>query len=286
MVISAEQSLVDGDLENTLVQLIEQIRNEPANPKLRIFLFQLSCVMGDWARAQTQLDVLKDMDASSLAMVQTYSEALRCEALRSEVFAGKHSPLIFGEPERWMALLFQALRLTAENKHVESQEVREQAFELAPATSGTIGGEGETSFEWIADADIRIGPLLEVIINGKYYWVPFNRIRTINIDPPADLRDMVWLPAYFTWSNGGETVGLIPTRYPGSEASEDSQIRLSHKTIWQQLDADIYLGLGQRLLTTDAGDYSLLDLREITFDVQSDDMAMAQSQDSSTVKEL
>lgn len=286
MVISAQQSLVDGDLENTLAQLTEQIRKAPANPKLRIFLFQLLCVMGDWVRAQTQLDVLAEMDAGSLAMVQTYREALRCEALRADVFAGKHSPLIFGEPERWMALLFQALRLTAENKYAESQAIREQAFELAPATSGTIDGEGSTPFNWIADADLRIGPVLEVIINGKYYWVPFNRIHTINIEAPTDLRDMVWLPAYFSWANGGETVGLIPTRYPGSEVSEDNQIRLAHKTIWQQCDADVYQGLGQRILTTDTGDYSLLDLRKITLDVQQDDAGIIEDQAASTVEAL
>ena len=31
-------------------------------------------------------------------------------------------------------------------------------------------------FEWIADADSRLGPLLEVILEGKYYWAPFCRI--------------------------------------------------------------------------------------------------------------
>ena len=73
------------------------------------------------------------------------------------------------------------------------------------------------------------------------------------------------MPAYFTFANGGETVGLIPTRYAGSENSNDSQIRCAHKTIWQELDADLYQGLGQRMLATDVGEYSLMDLRQINF---------------------
>ena len=32
-------------------------------------------------------------------MVQTYREALRCEVHRAEVFAGRKSPLILGEPD-------------------------------------------------------------------------------------------------------------------------------------------------------------------------------------------
>ncbi len=114
-----------------------------------------------------------------------------------------------------------------------------------------------------------MGPVLEAIINGRYYWVPFHRIQSINIEVPEDVRDMVWMPAYFTWANGGETVGLIPTRYPGSEASEDKQIRLAQKTIWQELDNGVYQGMGQRMFATDTGEYPLMDLRLITLNSEA-----------------
>src|SRR6202043_684861 len=104
----------------------------------------------------------------------------------------------------------------------QADAIRAEAFEAAPATVGSLNG---TVFEWIADADTRLGPVLEVLLNGAYYWVPYERIRGIAIEPPADARDLVWLPAEFTWSNAGTAFGLIPTRYPGSEASEDAAIR-------------------------------------------------------------
>jgi type VI secretion system protein ImpE len=78
------------------------------------------------------------------------------------------------------------------------------------------------------------------------------------------------MPAYFTLANGGETVGLIPTRYFGSEDSEDNQIRSAHKTIWQELDSDFYQGLGQRMMATDVGEYPLMDLRRIDFDTREE----------------
>ena len=112
--------------------------------------------------------------------------------------------------------------------------------------------------------------MLEVIINGRYYWLPFHRIRSINIEAPEDMRDQVWMPAYFTFANGGETVGLIPTRYPDSEDSDDNQIRSAHKTEWQELDADLFTGLGQRILVTDVGDFSLMDLRQIDFKTEDE----------------
>jgi type VI secretion system protein ImpE len=217
-----------------------------------------------------QLNVAGELDAATLAMVQTYREALRCESLRAEIFAGRHSPLVLGQPPQWLALLMEALRLGAQGKHGEAERLRSEAFEAAPATSGTLNGE---AFEWIADADGRLGPVLEAIVNGRYYWVPFERIREIQIEAPEDLRDMVWLPAHFELANEGEAFGLIPSRYPSSESSDDGLVQLGRKTEWQEQDGGLFVGLGQRLLTTEAGDYSILDVRQITLNTQDDTAA-------------
>ena len=88
----------------------------------------------------------------------------------------------------------------------------------------------------------------------------------IEFEPPTDLRDLVWLPASFTWANGGQTVGLVPVRYPGSEQSADNAIRMARKTDWQALSDTAQLGLGQRLLATDGDDYALLDVHKIELD--------------------
>ncbi|MGA7979422.1 MAG: type VI secretion system accessory protein TagJ [Chromatiaceae bacterium] len=256
--MAAEQLLGEGQLDDALAELKQQVRADAANPKHRIFLFQLLAVLGDWERAGTQLEVAGDLDPSALAMVQTYREALRCEVLRSQIFAGKRSPLVFGDPERWLALLLEALQLTAAGEDAKAAPLRDDAFAAAPATSGMIDGQ---PFDWIADADLRLGPVLEAIINGRYYWVPFHRIRTLEVEPPADLRDIVWMPAHFTWVNGGDTVGLIPTRYPGSEASPDASIRLARRTDWLEPLPGMYIGQGQRMLATDSGEYPLMDVR-------------------------
>ena len=272
--MQAEQSLKDGDLQGALGQLQEQVRKEPANASYRVFLFQLLSVTGEWGRALTQLDVAGDLDAGTLAMVQTYREALRCEVLRADVFAGKLSPLVFGDPDQGTALVLEALKLSAGNEHVLAQQLIDKAYEVIPTTSGAINDE---PFEWIADADSRIGPYLEAIVNGQYYWIPFHRISRIQVDEPEDLRDMVWMPAHFTWANQGEAVGLIPARYPGSETSEDPFVRLTRKTEWLDMGEDVYHGLGQRVLATDAGEYSLLDVRDIVLH-SSDSAGEAQEQ--------
>ncbi|HYE34297.1 type VI secretion system accessory protein TagJ [Methylocaldum sp.] len=259
----AQDALRAGNLDEALRIVQQQVRQEPATGKHRIFLFQLLTVLGDWTRASNQLDVLHDLDASALGMVQTYRQVLECERVRADVFAARRSPLVFGNPEAWMALLLEGLRLSVSGQHAEARSLQEKAFEQAPAVSGSLDGE---PFAWIADADSRLGPMLELIVKGQYYWIPFHRIKRVEITPPTDLRDLVWLPAHFTWANGGEAVGFIPTRYPESELSDDAAIRLARKTQWTEVVEGVYHGMGQRILTTDQDDFSLLDSRVIDFD--------------------
>ncbi|MHC4556080.1 MAG: type VI secretion system accessory protein TagJ [Planctomycetota bacterium] len=261
--MQTDELLRAGRLSEALAALEDEVRGNPTNAKLRIFLFQLLSVLGDWERALTQLNVAAELDSVNLLMAQVCRAALNCEALRTEIFAGKRSPLVFGEPAEWVGWLVQANQMIAEGKYQASQKLRERAFDTAPAITGSIDNQ---RFEWISDADSRLGPVLEAIFDGKYYWVPFTAIKRVQIDPPADLRDLVWLPANFTWVNGGETAGLIPTRYPDSETSEDSAIRLARKTEWIEQPGDVYLGLGQRTFATDEGEFSLLQVRKIELD--------------------
>ena len=229
--MSAEQSLLDGDLTASLQQLQSQVRDNPGDAKLRVFLFQLLAVLGQWDRALTQLKVACELDASCLAMLQTYTQAIQCEQLRSQVFAGEKTPLIFGEPQQWMALCIEAIALYAKGMIVQAKSLREQAFAMLEARPGEINGQ---AFEWICDADNRIGPFLEAIVNGNYYWIPFDQIQQVTIEEPEDLRDFVWTPGQFTWVNGGQAVALIPTRYSPLD-ERDSQLLFARKTIWQDL---------------------------------------------------
>ncbi len=265
-----EESVLAGDLNGALMQLQDSVRENPADPKKRVFLFQLLAVLGQWDRALTQLDVSLDLNPETLMMCQTYREAIRCEKLRVKVFSGRQSPLIFGEPEQWMALCVQALALLIKGDITQAQQFREQAYEQAPSSSGNVAivnSDDQLAFSWIADADSRIGPFIEAFIGGEYYWVPFNQIQRMDFEAPQDLRDLVWAPCSFTWVNHGEVVGLVPCRYDPLAASDtnETDLLLSRQTHWQAHGEDEYSGFGQRMFTTDQDELSLLDIRSVTF---------------------
>ena len=216
-------------------------------PKLRVFLFQLLSVQGDWERALTQLNTAAEMDASALAMAQMYREALQCEVLRAEVFAG--------HGRRWSSASRRRGSGSARSAAADGRGATTHAAGDAPR-SGLRGGAGHAGHDRrpaVRNGSRmripRLGPVLEAIVNGRYYWIPIQHIRQIDVEPPTDLRDLVWMPAHFMWANGGEAVGVIPTRYPGSERSDDDIDPSGAQDRVGRSRRRSLPGLGQRMLT-------------------------------------
>lgn len=273
--MSALASLKAGDLAKSLVALQNDVRNNPADPKLRVFLFQLYSLIGEHEKALNQLNVLRDLSRESLMLVQTYQEALVCESFRNQVFEGKRSPLVFGEPEEWVALMINALH---QSDSASAKLLRDKALEMAPAISGSLTlypnslapDSSEKSqvhrFEWIADADSRLGPIFEAIIHGKYYWIPANRVQSVTFERVTDLRDLVWLPAKFQWKNGGETVALVPTSYANTCQSKSDAVRMAKTTEWTEVDEFTYHGMGVRVWSTDENEFPMTTMAMIAFD--------------------
>lgn len=248
-------------LDVQLSRVKEAIRAEPAQASLRTFYFQLLAVLGDWHKALAQLQVCAQLDIKAAPMAHAYREALRCELLRAEVFAGQRTPYILGEPPQWLSYMVDALKAQCTGSHEAALQLRTEALDLAPASAGAINGE---PFEWLCDSDSRLGPLFEFYTNGCYYWVPFSAVRSATLDAPADLRDLVWQPAELVLTNESTLRGLIPARYPAQEGDDDG-LRLARRTEWMQLGGEHVAGRGQRMLISDQGDHALLDVRTIAF---------------------
>lgn len=260
---TAEELLAAGDPQAALAELTQQVRGKAADPRLRVFLFQLLALLGQWSRAHDQLKVCGELDHGTLAMVNTYGPALQCERVRDAVFAGRITPHVFGPPAAWVAQLVQALQFDAQGRPAEAASTRAAALDEAPASSGRLN---DTPFAWIADADSRLGPALEVIINGRYGWLPFEHLSQVDIEPVADLRDLIWAPAQLRLANGGDTVALLPVRYVGTSEAEEPSLRMSRRTDWLELSESQYRGLGQRVLATDSQELGLLEVRSIRLD--------------------
>lgn len=253
--------LKNGNLADCKVSLFSEIKKDPSNLQLRIFLFQLSCINEDWQRAMTQLDVLKDLSDSTLAMVNTYKQLIECELRRGKVLTGDMEPICFGEPSEWLASYVESYKHYCLNDIEQANKLLQNGAELAPAITGTVDDE---PFEWLSDGDVRFGPSIEVMLNGGYYWLPLEYISEIKFEPVDDLRDLVWRPANLTLKNKGQLIVFIPVRYPITAQTSDSQL-LARTCDWHEPIENFYVGSGQRVFITDQAEYPILNITSIKF---------------------
>lgn len=253
-------SISNHPLAEQLATLTADIRKQPASAPLRIHLSQLCMLCGDWNRAVEQLQTAAQLDASAIPMAQVYREAIRCERTREDVFAGNSAPHCFGEPIAWLAPLIEALSHHSSGQHALADELRQRVLGTADPIPFRVN---EVEVEWIADGDSRLGPVCEVILNGRYGWLPFEHIQKLELEPPTDLRDLVWAPGTLTLSRGGTHPVLIPSRYPFSHQQADDRLVRGALTRWDEIGTDAWAGLGQRTWISSEGDHGMLEVRQL-----------------------
>jgi type VI secretion system protein ImpE len=239
--------------------VIANLRRSPCDVDARLQLFRLAAIDGNWARAETELELAQQLDAAMTHTCLVYRRNLACERERSQVFAGARSPVFLGDPPHWAGYLAQALHAP---DPAASAGLIAAGLEAAEPVPGNVNGD---AFAWLADADSRLGPMLECFIDGRYYWVPFERLERVRIAAPDDMLDLVWCACELTLRNGGVCNAYIPTRYPGTESAPSEALKLARRTEWLSLPDTIDQAVGQRLFVSDRGEYAVLDCREIVF---------------------
>ncbi len=258
--VKADELLASGDVAAARQQLIEEVRANPGNVGVRMFLFQMCALLGEWDRAKAQLETLARLDPEARMLSVAYTQCIAAEAVRSDVFAGKLPAPILSKVE-WGDALAAALQ-ARQSGAGDADALYAQVFDAAPTTAGTTDAGHE--FDWIADADPRLGPVTEAIIAGRYGLMPFCALESLTINAPVDLRDTVWIQAEFGLAQGARVAGFIPLRYPGSEAANDAAMVRGTATGWLADDHGEY-PLGHRLFAfSDGSEVPVQELRELT----------------------
>ena len=239
------------------------VRKLPARADLRSRLFQLFCLTGEWQSARTQLELLAQLDdanADLLQAVPVLFSLLAAEQQRIEVFSGRQSPPVLGEPPEWLGYQLEGLRLFAAGERPAALELFRSALSQASASTGSVD---QQPFTWIMDADCRFGAAFEVVVGSTYYWLPFSRVSKIEFPVREGLHERVWLAVSLTLTTGGTLQASLPVRYPGTEKLKDGERILARATEWEPLAGDLVIGTGGKWWATDVGDHSLLGIRQL-----------------------
>ena len=258
----AKELLAAGHLEEASAALLRQVKANPNDSASRTFLFELSCLSGDWDRAERQLDVIGQQSTEAQLGVMVYRANINAERERRRVFAEGVQPHFLREPPAYVDLCVTALNQVKGGLTKEARATLDRAEEERPAIAGTLGGK---EFHDFRDYDDFLAPVVELIVKDKYVWLPFEQIKSIQISPPRQLRDMIWASARVEATDG--TIGEVymPSLYADTSGSANDQLRLGRMTDSKQLAEDLYQTLGLRLFLVDGEDKTLFEATPVEF---------------------
>jgi type VI secretion system protein ImpE len=271
---TAKDLIAAGNLAAAVQETTQQVRNHPADLTARITLFELLCLTGELDRAEKQLDVVEQQRTQKDLGVQVYRNCLKAERERRQVFEQGIEPHFLAEPPSYVDLHMQAIACLREGKLAQARELLDRAEEERPAFAGTMAGK---PFEDFRDCNDLTAPVLELVVHDKYTWLPLEQIRSIEIDPPKQLRDILWGTARIISANGVEGEVVVPGLYAGTSGSANDSARLGRMTDWQALSDDLYRGIGLRLFLVDDADHPLFELGLVEFQGRAAASAQPQS---------
>ena len=228
--MTAKELYRDGRLREAIKALGDELRSNPLDATRRTFLFELLLFAGEYDRAEKQIDLLATTDPKSAGGALLYRSALHAERTRAEMFSSGETP-----------------------------EVQDD-----PACGGFLNGK---PFDDLSDPDPRIGPNLEVFIAGSYTWIPFHHLRRMEIERPANLRDLVWARARietskeFRLQDLGEV--LIPALCPLSYRHPDEIVALGRESVWEPDGKYDAIPFGAKTMLVDGADVPILELLSV-----------------------
>jgi type VI secretion system protein ImpE len=256
----AKELYDEGRLREAIEQVTSEVKANPTEISLRIFLFELLSFAGDLDRAEKQLDVIGHQSAQAEIGVQVYRNIIKAERDRRRLMSDGLKPFFLTEPPAYVDLHLDAINRIREGNFAEARAILDRAEEERPALIGTLNG---SAFEDLRDCDDIFGPVLEVIVQDKYTWIPFEQIKRMEVAPPKQLRDLLWATTSIETTDKSMQA-FLPTLYLNSSSHENDQVRLGRMTDWVSVGEEIYRGVGMHLLDVGGDEKAILEVRSIT----------------------
>jgi type VI secretion system protein ImpE len=261
--VKAKELLQTGQLSAAIAQLNQEVRSHPTDSQLRTFLFELLCFAGDFTRAERQLDVIAQQEATTEVGVQVYHNVLEAERARQRLFSEGLGPNFLFDPPSYVHLHLEAVNRLREANYIEVGALLEESASSRSHFKGKLDGD---PFQDFRDGDDLLAPVLEVIVRNTYIWLPFEQIKRLAISTPKRLRDLLWIPATLESHLGPVGEVFLPVLYAGSSEHADDQVKLGRMTDWRDVTDELALGVGQHLFFIDGQDRGILEVRDLAFE--------------------
>ena len=262
MTLSPSQLFHAGQLEDAVAESIKLVKRNPTETNLRFQLAELSCIAGDLDRAERQLETISNQDPNAAVGAALFRQLVRAELARRECFQQGRLPEFIGEPS---ASLKSRLRAVAELRSGNRDNLMSLiSVEDEGNPSGwTVNGSNVTV---LRDLDDLLAPVLEVHTStGKYFWIHWNQILSLEVHSPKRAIDLLWRQATLSIESGPDGEVYLPAIYPSMDDAKeaDQSFRMGRNTDWIDVGEGVVCGKGQKMLLVDEQDLSIMELEKI-----------------------
>lgn len=233
-----------GRLKDAIAALNGELRSKPTDADRRVFLAELLCFDGNLERADVQLDTTGVQQPAVAVVMALFRQLIRADQARHQLFSDGRVPEFVGEPPEHLQLHLQAVVALRGGDPAGAVELLAKAEAMRPPLSGTHDG---AAFDDLRDLDDVFGGFFEVLTStGKYFWIPGERVTSLEFHAPERPRDLLWRRASMIVRDGPEGDVFLPTVYPGAPADAADGEKLGRVTEWIEEPGAPVRGRGQR----------------------------------------
>ena len=256
-----------GKLDAAIEAANAAVRRAPGELGGRILLAELLLFAGNLERCDVILDAAAQADPTAAVVVAEFRQLLRAETARRQMSRDGRVPEFLGEPTPALAASLAGLVALRPGDVAEAARRAEAAEALRPRASGVRGeGPAEMRFADFRDIDDLCAGFFEVLTTtGKYFWIPTERVASLEFHPPRRPRDLAWRRATISVTDGPDGEVYLPTIYDCVEPGLADEFRLGKATDWRESEGGPARGVGQRMFLVDDEALPLMSLTTLRF---------------------
>lgn len=248
-----------GRLTDAVRLATDEVRNAPQDVTARYVLAEMLCFVGEFERADNQLDTAVTLDPSRALSIIQFRQLVRGEQARQDCFEAGRPPQFLVEPSPGIRDRLGTIVQMRAGDVSAARAALERAEGQRRSMAGVCNGK---PFDDLRDADDTVADVLEVLTgDGRYFWVPFEIVRSIDFEKPERARDLLFRQADLQTSADLNGPVFIPALYAGTHRDSRDEMRLGRGTDW--IGEGPVRGVGQRVFIAGEDDPAILQVESI-----------------------
>jgi type VI secretion system protein ImpE len=261
--LSAKELLEAGQLRDAIKAMTDEVKRNPTDVQRRGLLAELLCIGGSLERADAQLEVIVQQDPKAAVSVALLRQLIRADTARHDFYASGRLPEFLDPPPAHVQRCVEASIHIREKRPAEAMRLLVEAEEQRPRTAGACNGR---PFDDLRDLDDMTAGVFEVLTStGKYYWIPVERVHSIEFRAPERPRDLIWRRAAMSVASGPDGEVFLPGTYCPDGGEADERALLGRITEWRGGDGAPMRGVGQVCFLVGEESVPIMQMETVTF---------------------